>query len=152
MKIAAALVMKRNPENSDRKWLLMVHHVEIINVSPGRSQILRFHTSSWHLSTSLEKAKNLICMSMSWCGCHVHSHWGLAWKLIFAFVTRGHCSQIYSQGQEHNTTNYKVGKFRCKMSIFWYKVSDSSLHLQIILIIILGAVASRNFIKMVCQN
>ena len=23
--------MKRNPENSDRKWLLMVHHVEIIN-------------------------------------------------------------------------------------------------------------------------
>ena len=72
MKIAAALVMKRNPENSDRKWLLMVHHVEIINVSPARSQILRFHTSSWHLSTSLEKAKNLICMSMSWCGCHVH--------------------------------------------------------------------------------
>ena len=36
---------------------------------PVRSQILRFHTSSWRLSTSLEKAKNLIfrlepdCMS-----------------------------------------------------------------------------------------
>ena len=45
---------------------------------PVRSQMLRFHTSSWRLSTSLEKAKNLIfrlepdCINMSWCGYHVH--------------------------------------------------------------------------------
>ena len=74
---AAALVMK-----GTLKIVLegdcWCHIMWKLSVIPVRSQMLRFNTYSWRLSTSLEKAKNLIlwlkpdCMSMSWCGCHVH--------------------------------------------------------------------------------